>query len=222
MMVSGPGRCTLGTRLLRVGRVLPSRYDLASTTTWQETRPMARTPRSLICALACLLLAATPAQAEPTLVVVVRHADKGTEPASDPALSPAGQQRALALAAALESARITSIITTPYRRARETALPLARRLGLAPLVVAPKSGESAQSHVADVVALVRQQTGQVLVVGHSNTVPAIVQALGGPKLLDLCESSFGHAFVVAPKAADSTVLRLRYGEPDTTRGDGCL
>lgn len=179
--------------------------------------------RYVACLSAAMLLAAAAAQAEPNLVVVVRHAEKGSEPASDPALSAAGQQRALALAAALESTHITSIITTPYRRTRETAMPLARRLGLVPQVVAPKSGESAEAHVADVVALVRKQSGQVLVVGHSNTAPEIVRALGGPKLLELCESSFGHAFVVvAPKKADSTVLRLRYGAPDAGPGDDCL
>jgi len=184
---------------------------------------MTTTTRSLAWMLAGTLLAATAAQAEPNLVVVVRHAEKSGEPANDPALSPAGQQRALALAAALESARITSIITTPYRRTRETALPLAKRLGIQPQVVAPKSGETAESHVADVATLVRKQTGQVLVVGHSNTAPAIVQALGGPKLLELCETSFGHAFVVvAPKTADSTVLRLRYGQPDAGPADDCI
>jgi broad specificity phosphatase PhoE len=184
---------------------------------------MTTTIRSIACALAGTLLAASGAQAQPSLVVVVRHAEKSSEPASDPALSPAGQQRALALAAALESAHITTIITTPYRRTRETALPLARRLGIAPQVVAPRSGQSAEAHVAEVAALVRKQTGQVLVVGHSNTAPAIVQALGGPKLLELCESSFGHAFVVAaPKPVGSTVLRLRYGEPDAAPGDDCM
>lgn len=172
---------------------------------------------------ASVMLAAAPASAEPNLVVVVRHANKGTEPANDPSLSPAGQQRAAALAAALESAHITSIITTPYRRTRETALPLARRLGLQPQVVAPRAGETPEAHVAEVAALVRKQTGQVLVVGHSNTVPALVQALGGPRLLELCETSFGQAFVVvAPKAKDSTVLRLRYGEPDAAPADDCI
>lgn len=174
-------------------------------------------------ATAGAVLASAPALAEPNLVVVVRHADKGSEPASDPALSPAGQLRAAALAAALESAHITSIITTPYRRTRETALPLARRLGLQPQVVAPRSGESAEAHVAEVAALVRKQSGQVLVVGHSNTVPAIVQALGGPRMLELCESSFGQAFVVvSPKATESTVLRLRYGAPDAPPADDCM
>ncbi|HEX5683278.1 MAG TPA: histidine phosphatase family protein [Ideonella sp.] len=173
-------------------------------------------------AAAGVLLAAAPAAAEPSLVVVVRHANKATEPANDPALSPAGQQRAAALAVALESANINSIITTPYRRTRETAMPLAQRLGIQLQVVAPRSGESPEVHVAEVAALVRKQSGQVLVVGHSNTVPALVQALGGPRLLELCETSFGQAFVVvAPKAKDSTVLRLRYGEPDAPPADDC-
>ncbi|MEK8033129.1 phosphoglycerate mutase family protein [Ideonella sp. DXS29W] len=186
-------------------------------------RRLHRTSLAAVVAAASLAAAAS-ARAEPASVVVVRHAEKAADGASDPGLSPAGQQRAQALVTALESARITSIITTSYRRTRETALPLARRLGIALQVVAPRMGETPQSHVAEVVALVRQQAGPVLVVGHSNTAPAIVQALGGPKMPDLCDSSYSHLFVVTPlKPPDgASVLKMRYGEPDPAPHEDCL
>lgn len=161
-----------------------------------------------------------PLRAEPSLVVVVRHADKATEPASDPALSAAGQKRAQALADALASARIGAVVTTPFRRTRETAEPLVRRLKLTPATIAPQRGESVAVHAAAVAAWVRQQNQPVLVVGHSNTVPAIVAALGGSPLADLCESSFGHAFVLAP--ASGSLVHLHYGEADPTPGSDCL
>lgn len=176
-------------------------------------------------AAACLMLAAlscAPAlRAEPPLVVLVRHADRGTEPADDPGLSPAGQARARALGDALGFAQVGAVLTTQYRRTRETGGAVAQRLGLVPRVVEARSGEDPAIHIAEVVAAVRQQTVPVLVVGHGNTVPAVLAALGGPQLPDLCETSYGHAFVLVPGAKPIS-LQLRYGEADPAPAAGCL
>lgn len=175
--------------------------------------------------LAALLLAAamlpwSTAQAMPDLVVLVRHAEKATAPADDPALSPAGQQRAEDLTQALEHAGITAIITTQFRRTRDTAQPLATRLHIEPQVVAAHRGESA-IHVAEVAAAIRKQSGNVLVVGHSNTVAQIAAALGGAALQDLCETTYGLALVLQPEVKDAALLRLRYGAADAAPQAGC-
>ncbi len=170
--------------------------------------------------LATLLLPWPAAQATPDLVVLVRHAEKATTPADDPALSPAGQQRAEALTQALEHAGITAIITTQFRRTRDTAQPLATRLHIEPLVVLARRGESA-AHISEVVAAIRKQSGNVLVVGHSNTVAQIAAALGGPALPDLCETTYGLALVLQPKLKDAALLRLRYGTADAAAQAGC-
>ncbi len=176
----------------------------------------------LRCTLAGLLslagvAAAQPATAvAPRLVVLVRHAEKAAEPVVDPGLSTAGAQRALALAEALEHAGIEAIITTQFRRTRETAQPLAMRLKLEPLVVSARR-EAADAHVPEVLAAIRSQHGNVLVVGHSNTLAAIVAGLGGPALPDLCETSFGQAWVLSGAA----LLRLRYGVPDAPAQGDC-
>lgn len=54
----------------------------------------------------------------------------------DPALTPLGHQQAEAAAEALATEAIRRILVSPYRRAIQTALPVARRLGL-PLSVTP-------------------------------------------------------------------------------------
>jgi phosphohistidine phosphatase SixA len=178
--------------------------------------------RAVVPALLALgLLVARPAPAEPLLVIVVRHAERASEPAADPALTLAGTLRAEALATALADARIGTIFTTSYRRTRDTARPLATRLGIEPQAVAARHG-GAESHIQDVAAAVRHASGNVLVVGHSNTVTGIVAALGGPVWPPLCDSSFGQAFAVQPQGAQTSVLRLRYGEADPEPGVGCL
>lgn len=158
--------------------------------------------------LTALCLLALPTWGLPAQVLLVRHAERAAEPAGDPPLTAAGRERAQALIAALAHAGVTAIITTEFKRSAETAAPLAQALGLTPEVIGARGNEA---HVAAVVAAVRRQTGVVLVVGHSNTVPAIAAALGGPRLPDFCESSFSHFWVLRPQHGASPLLRLRYG-----------
>ncbi|MEO6281002.1 histidine phosphatase family protein [Roseateles sp.] len=165
-------------------------------------------------ALLLTTLLASSANALPDLVILVRHAERATEPAGDPALTPAGEQRAAALAEALAGLRVNAILTTQYRRTRDTAAPLAKAMGIKPQTIDAKAG-----HVLAVAEAVRAQNGVVLLVGHSNTVPAILAALGGPKLPDLCETSFHHVFVLRPGAG---WMQLSYGAPSAAPAAGCL
>jgi phosphohistidine phosphatase SixA len=157
----------------------------------------------------------------PTVVVLVRHAEKSA-PSGDVALSAAGEARAQSLAAALANARIDAVITTTLQRTRQTAEPIVHALGLTPVEVAP-SGDVA-AHAQEVASIIRARFGgrTVLVVGHSNTIPAIVRALGGPAMPDLCDSEYATLFVVVLMPADSArVIRSSYGAPDASTAAGC-
>jgi len=159
--------------------------------------------------------------AAPTTVIVVRHAEKSTaDPADrDPGLDAAGQARARALAAAIGGAGVDAVITTQFKRTRMTAQALADSLHLTPEVVAAGGA----SHVADVAAAVRKHAGHtVLVVGHSNTVPAIIAALGGPRLADLCDSQYADMFVlVMDGSTQPALIRSTYGTPSPAPGPEC-
>lgn len=173
----------------------------------------------MACALAAAL--AAPAAALPDLVVIVRHGEKSAEGGGDPSLSAAGTQRAQALAQALAGLRVNAVITTQYRRTRETAAPLAQALGLQPQVIETRKGDM-PGHVQAVTDAVRAQTGVVLVVGHSNTVTHLLAALGGPRLADLCETSFHHAFVLQPAGTAPRWAQFSYGAPSEAPAAGCL
>jgi broad specificity phosphatase PhoE len=153
----------------------------------------------------------------PTMVLLVRHAEKAAEPSDDPPLSAAGSARARALAAALADAGVGAVIVSPRIRTRDTAQPLLDTLHLAPEVV-PLGGPAA-AHAEGVAAAVRRHAGQVvLVVGHSNTVPAIVAALGGPRLPDICDAAYANLYVLlldAPGAdGKARLVRTHYGAAD--------
>jgi broad specificity phosphatase PhoE len=153
--------------------------------------------------------AAVPA---PLTVHLVRHAEKAAEPGSDPALSAEGQARAAALGAALRDAGVSAVVVTQFKRTANTAAVLAERARLTPQVVA--AAADARAHAADVAAAVRRQPAGavVLVVGHSNTVPAIIAALGGPRMPDLCDAEYDNLFTLTvPPAGPTRLVRARYG-----------
>lgn len=151
----------------------------------------------------------TPLAAEAQMVIVVRHAERADGGAgmaaamtagADPGLSEAGNARAQKLAAMLSDAGVVAIYTTEYRRTRETAAPTAARLGVAAEVV--PSREAA----ALITRIKSHSSGAVLVVGHSNTVPDIVKALGG-SAVTIADDEYDSLFFVA---ANGTTTRVRF------------
>lgn len=170
--------------------------------------------------VASALLATGLATAMPTQVIVVRHAERAAEPKDDPTLSPEGVQRAELLAATLATANVQTIITTHYRRTQETAAPLARRLGLTPVVVPVRRGEQA-AHIQEVLAKLREASGVVLVVGHSNTVAGLVAGLSASTPAPLCETTFANLFITTPAVPTAPALQLKYGKPDEAPAAGC-
>jgi broad specificity phosphatase PhoE len=138
-------------------------------------------------------------------VFLVRHTERA-DTSSDSLLSPAGETRAARLAEFLRDAGISTIFTTQYRRTIDTASPLATKLGLS--IVQVPGGQH-----AELIERVRAlgPKARVLIVGHSNTVPALLTALGSPLPVTIADDEFDNLFVVVPGPASTpTILRLRY------------
>lgn len=143
--------------------------------------------------LALTVFTAAHAIAQSTTVILVRHAEKEAAPAADPPLTSAGQARAKDLWDAVKDAGINAVITTQFVRTRATAQPTATTLGLTPEVVAA----SGAKHPQDVAAAVKKHSGHtVLVVGHSNTITEIIEALGAKKPAAICDAEYDNLYVV--------------------------
>ena len=148
----------------------------------------------------------------PRYVILVRHAEREWE-GEDPPLTATGETRAQALAATLRDAGVTAIITTQWRRTRDTATPLASLLRITPEVVPVYDGKALEN-IQDVAAAVRRRKSEtVLVVGHI-TVTGVIAALGGPRLPTICENVFSDLFFFTPAAGEDGLVRLRYGTPE--------
>jgi broad specificity phosphatase PhoE len=160
-------------------------------------------------------------------IILVRHAERAEEKSNDPGLSEKGVARAVALAMALKDAGITAILTTQLQRTRQTALPIAMQVGVVADVM-PIAKDGMKAHLEAIVARVQShQRGAILIVGHSNTIPNIIAALGGPALPIICEGHFSHLFVMNVDGEGKVALvRSRYGaadNPDTSaKVDSCL
>jgi phosphohistidine phosphatase SixA len=150
------------------------------------------------------------ATADSTTIIVVRHAEKEAG-GGDPPLNAAGQARAELLARMFGDihapGHLDAIYVSPTVRSQMTAAPLAARLGLTPIVAAPHDSRSLARRV-----LHEHSGGRILVVGHSDTVPQIVESLTDAKSLPaLAESEYGTMYIVtAPRVGRADFLRLMY------------
>ena len=141
--------------------------------------------------------------ADTTTVIVLRHAEKATDAGDDPPLSAVGVARAERLAALLAAAPLAAVYASDARRAQQTAAPLAARHRL-PVTV--RAARDVRGLIDDIGA--RHVGRTVVVVGHSNTVPAVVSALTrGEQAFSIADDQFDRIFIV-------TVTR--FGPPATT------
>jgi len=147
-----------------------------------------------------------------TAVFVVRHAEKVSE--TDQRLSDAGRERAARLAKMRGAAGIRAIYATDTERARDTAAPLAQALKLPITTYDVGAGMAKDTPDASELArtLRRDHPGDaVLVVGHSNTVPEILRALGCREPITIAGQQYDDLFIVVPGGSGApTLVRLRY------------
>lgn len=151
-----------------------------------------------------------------TTVIFVRHAEKAAAPADDPGLSPAGRARVAELTRQLVDADVVAgvdaIYATPYRRALETARPLADALNL-PVNRYDPEPERYEEVLEDIV---RRHKGKIiLVVGHSNTIPDLIAELGASKKVPpIADDEYDNLYIISiPWFGKTKTIRLRYGRP---------
>ena len=149
-----------------------------------------------------------------TTVIFVRHAEKVASPVDDPGLSDAGKQRAAELARQLVDADVIAgvdaIYSTSFRRTEETVQPVATALNL------PINSYDAANTETIMDQIVRDHKGKIiLVVGHSNTVPALIGNMEASKNVpEIAENEYDNIYVVSvPWFGKTKTIRLRYGTP---------
>ena len=137
---------------------------------------------------------------------MIRHAEKASDTEKDPDLSLQGEDRAISLTRFLRHNKVDAIFTSELKRTMQTGAVLARQRSITPIVV---NADDTKGLVAAIKAL--PEDAVVLVVGHSNTVPAILTELGVPEKITIRDDEFGRVFVVTPtKSGRSGLLEFGY------------
>ena len=136
-------------------------------------------------------------------IFLVRHAEKVDE-SSDPALSLQGQKRAVDLALHLRDAEIKKIYVSEFQRTQKTAEVLATQMKLVTQILPAKE-------IQKLVALLKSETDNVLVVAHSNTLPEILKALGATNVIPVADNEYDRLVLVQmKKQALMSMQVLRY------------
>jgi broad specificity phosphatase PhoE len=143
------------------------------------------------------------------IVVIVRHAEKASNDGNDPDLSSAGRARADELARILKDSGITAIFTSEFKRTQETAAPTATSSHVTPTVVAAKDTTA-------LVGKLHQLTGNALVVGHGDTIPNIVKALGINSSIAIPDEDYSELLIVT-LGDNPQLFRLHYPDDEPGR-----
>lgn len=150
------------------------------------------------------ILGACSSPNQPKTIYIVRHAEKQLV-GNDPELAYAGGVRAQKLAQILENQTIEHVFSTDYRRTRATVEPTATAAAVEIQSYDPKNHDA-------LVEQLRKLEGNVLVVGHSNTVSQLANYFvgDGEKFADLTDLEYEFIYVVTLESNSSSVERKVY------------
>lgn len=136
--------------------------------------------RHVLISILMIFAGSFPSYADTQTWYFVRHFEK--QIGDNPHLTKIGQARAKQLAEFFASKEIHAIYSTHYNRTQQTATPVAESKSLEILTYNP----SQLSEFAEEL----KSLNFVLVVGHSNTTPELLELMGG-EVIHMEESDYG-------------------------------
>ncbi len=165
--------------------------------------PLAPAFARIILSAVSIAVAAQLATAGP-IVFLARHAEKADVAADpkNPELSPAGRARAEALGRMLRDAGVVAIFASEFARTQQTAEEIRRASGAAVTVVPAKD-------TAALIEKLKALDGNAAVIGHSNTLPEIIQALGVETPITIGDLEYDNLFIWN-RSSPRQLVRLRY------------
>lgn len=147
--------------------------------------------------LLALLLSSTCVLAQDQTVFLVRHAEKVLDGGTDPGLTEQGQQRAIHLIDLIKASNPAAIYTSQYQRTQQTGQPLATTLNIPLTIVAIDKSNTAQYPALLLERICALPKGSnSLVIGHSNSIPAIVEAWTHEPAKPIADNEYDRLFMI--------------------------
>jgi 2,3-bisphosphoglycerate-dependent phosphoglycerate mutase len=141
---------------------------------------------------------------------IVRHAEK-TDDSADPQLSQLGIERAVDLEKYLAAKKLDTVFTSTFKRTILTGLTVSFPRGIPQLVIDQQNPQTLNGFIQRLNKITGEKG--ILVVGHTNTVPAIVQGLCGQTIAPIAENDYDNIYIITIKNGNKTLEQLTYGKP---------
>ncbi|NKB52663.1 MAG: hypothetical protein GKR97_10615 [Rhizobiaceae bacterium] len=137
-------------------------------------------------------------------VYLIRHAEKELS-GNDPSITEQGRARARAWAEVLQYVGLDIVFTSDAKRTQQTGQIIADKLGLSLNSV----NRTDTADLTDTLSFDHEED-VVLVVGHAETIPGIIQNLGVSGSIEVSQSDFANLFVLLkPGSEEARMIRLR-------------
>lgn len=139
---------------------------------------------------------------DPAQFFFIRHAEKVKKGEEDPALTKIGEKRANYWAEVFKNTEFAAVYSTQTKRTLSTALPTANKSELTPIIYKTES--------IDLKQLSEKYAGKnVLIVGHSNTIPDMVNSLlGDDRVEEIGEFNNSNLYIVSYSVEYSDLVLL--------------
>ena len=164
------------------------------------------------CGESCSACYAPKPKAPPVTIYIVRHAEKlkvedgPDDMRDDPPLSPEGQARAMGLTEDLPVRQLKAVYVTRTKRSYDTASAVLALTGL-------KATYYPAKDYAGIVERLSKHYGEsVLLVGHSNTIPPLLQAFGVAEPVTIEHEQYGDLWVLTLEDGEAKLETRRFGE----------
>lgn len=151
-------------------------------------------------------------------IYIVRHAEKAAgidmatmKTSTDPPLTIEGEERALQLKQILGSKNVKHIFSTNTLRTISTARPLKELYLGMPIEIYSSKPDSMDAFIQKIKAI---KKGDVLIVGHSNTVDDLANKIAGKKVVsgDLKDNEYDNLFILKRKGDKYVFVNEKYGK----------
>ncbi len=133
---------------------------------------------------------------------LLRHAEKQPDGSRDPALTEVGKSRSRQLAKWFQDKDLQDVWSSDYRRTRDTATPLLKQTGLQLSLYDPRD----QSILVNDLL---ERQNNALVIGHSNTIPALARLLCQCPIADMDEAEHDRLIVISVVDGETAVKTLQ-------------
>ncbi len=141
---------------------------------------------------------------------IVRHAEKADN-SNDPQLSQLGIERAVDLEKYLADKKLDTVFTSTFKRTMLTGLTVFLPRALPQLNIDQQNPQALNTFIQR-MKNIKTNKG-ILIVGHTNTVPTIVQGLCGQTIAAIAENDYDNMYIIKIKNGNKTLTQFTYGKP---------